>query len=95
MPVFNTRRCADFVEYRGAVRDSTGLTLELSEIEPISEEWIHRMERVHRGLDASGGGTGTVRLPYGITRGVRRTVATTGYGTVLYGTVRYEQGTVQ
>lgn len=41
-----------FVEYRGGFRDSKGIHVELTNVEPKTEEWKERLERVHRGLDA-------------------------------------------
>ena len=53
MSAFDVRRCKDeFYEYRGGVKHSSGLTVELSRVEPISDVWEQRLERVHRGLTA-------------------------------------------
>jgi hypothetical protein len=47
---FKRTECKGFVQYRGGLKDSLGRVADLTRVEPKTQQWVERLDRVYRGL---------------------------------------------
>lgn len=47
---FKRTECKGFVQYRGGLKDSLGRVTDLTRVEPKTQQWTERLDRVYKGL---------------------------------------------